>query len=125
MAQAADELAVIARRYAEELERLGVPVERIIAYGSWVRGIAGENSDIDLAVFSEAFGPPRHRETSGILSRAKRVVDPMIEAIGFHPSELQTVRPISFLQEIVSTGGIVYQRPQQQADRTTRQRSET
>jgi hypothetical protein len=48
------------------------------------RGEMREDSDIDLAVFSEAFGPPDYRELSGVLSRAKREVEPMIEAIGYH-----------------------------------------
>jgi len=96
--------------YAEELERLGVPVERIILYGSHQRGEAHEDSDIDLAVFSEAFGPPHHLEFLGVLSEAKWMAEPMIEAIGFHPAVLEHINPISFLHEIVSTGEVVYQR---------------
>jgi hypothetical protein len=34
----------------------------------------------------------------------------MIEPIGFHPSVLEHLNPISFLHEIVSTGEVVYQR---------------
>jgi hypothetical protein len=37
------------------------------------------------------------------------MTEPMIEAIGFHPSVLEHINPISFLHEIVSTGEIVYQ----------------
>jgi predicted nucleotidyltransferase len=104
-----DLLATI-RRYAEELERLGVPVERIILYGSHQRGAAHEDSDIDVAVFSEVFGPPHHLEFLGVLSEAKWTTEPMIEPIGFHPSVLEHLNPISFLHEIVSTGEVVYQR---------------
>ena len=85
-------------------------MERIILYGSHRRGEAGPDSDIDLAVFSEAFGPPDYREFSGTLSEAKWDTEPMIEALGFHPSALDSVTPISFLGEITSTGEVVYRR---------------
>ena len=54
MVKTRTDLIASIRHYAEELERLGVPVERIILYGSHQRGEAHEDSDIDLAVFSEA-----------------------------------------------------------------------
>lgn len=96
--------------YASELERLGVPVERIILYGSRSGSQVQGDSDIDLAVFSEAFGPPDHLEFSGVLSKATWATEPAIEAIGYHPSELGHVNPISFVHEIVSTGEVVYRR---------------
>jgi len=111
MVKTRPDLIATIRHYASELERLGVPVERIILYGSYQRGTVYEDSDIDIAVFSEAFGPPTHLEFLGVLSEAKWITEPMIEAIGFHPSALEQVNPISFLYEIVSTGEVVYQRP--------------
>ena len=99
------------RAYAMELERLGVPVERIILFGSHARGDAGQDSDVDLAVFSECFGRDDHLEFSGILSAATWSTDPMIEALGFHPRVLRDVPRISFLSEILRTGRVVYQRP--------------
>jgi predicted nucleotidyltransferase len=111
MVKTRTDLIATIRYYAEELERLGVSVERIILYGSHQRGTAHKDSDIDIAVFSEAFGPPQHVEFLGVLSEAKWTTEPMIEAIGFHPSVLEHVNPISFLYEIVSTGEVVYQRP--------------
>ena len=98
------------RRYAEELEWLGVPVEHTILYGSHQRGVAHKDSDINVAVFSEVFGPPHHRELFGVLSEAKWTTEPMIAAMGFHPSVLEYLNPISFLHKIVSTGEVVYQR---------------
>jgi predicted nucleotidyltransferase len=96
-----------------------VSVERIILYGSHQRGAAHEDSDIDVAVFSEAFGSPNYLEFSGVLSQATWTTEPMIEAIGFHPLVLENVNPISFLHEIVSTGEVVYRRtansPERQA----------
>jgi predicted nucleotidyltransferase len=110
MVKTRTDLIATIRRYAEELERLGVPVERIILYGSHQRGAAHKDSDIDIAVFSEAFGPPQHVEFLGVLSEAKWTTEPMIEAIGFHPAVLEHLNLISFPHEIVSTGEVVYQR---------------
>ena len=89
------DLMATIRRYTAELDRLGVPVERIILYGSHQHGEAHEDSEIDIAVFSEAFGPPDHREFCGVLSEAKWMTEPMIEALGFHPSVLEHVSPTS------------------------------
>jgi len=60
-------------------------VERIVLFGSQTTGDADEESDIDLAVLSEAFGLADHREFSGVLSEAKWGVRPATEAAGFHP----------------------------------------
>jgi predicted nucleotidyltransferase len=95
MVKTKTDLIAIIRRYAEELGWLGVPVERIILYGSHQRGRAHKDSDIDVAVFSEVFGPPHNVEFSGVLSEAKWSTEPMIEAIGFHPSVLEHSNPIS------------------------------
>lgn len=110
MVETRDRLASVIRRYVQELERLGVPVERVILYGSCVRGEARADSDIDLAVFSEVFGGKDHLEFAGVLSEAKWNTEPMIEAIGFHPSVLEHVPPISFLREITSSGEVAYRR---------------
>jgi len=111
MAKTRTEVMAAVREYVRELERLGVPVERVILYGSYRHDVPREESDIDLAVFSEAFGAPGRMEFSGILSEAKWNSEPMIEAMGFHPSALEVINPISFIHEIVSTGEVVYRRP--------------
>jgi predicted nucleotidyltransferase len=110
MVKTRDQLIAAARSYVRELERLGVPVERVILYGSYGRGEEREESDVDLAVFSEAFGAPSHLEFSGLLSEAKWNSEPSIEAIGFNPSVLDHVSPISFIHEITETGEVVYRR---------------
>jgi uncharacterized protein len=102
------ELVAIIKRYARELERLGLSVDRIILFGSYRHGKVSKDSDIDLAIFSEDFGGPNHLELSGILSEAKWNTEPMIQAIGFHPSALKKTGKLSFLNEILRTGQIVF-----------------
>jgi uncharacterized protein len=108
MVKTRTELVTSIKRYARELERLGVRVDRIILFGSYRHGKVHEDSDIDLAVFSEDFGEPNHLELSGILSEAKWNTEPMIQAIGFHPSALKKTGKISFLNEILCTGQVVF-----------------
>lgn len=53
---------------------------------------------MDLAVFSEAFGPPDYLEFSGVLSEARWNTEPMIEAVGIHPSVLDNIPPVLVLR---------------------------
>ena len=122
MAKTRTQLVSTIRRYAAELERLGLPVERIILFGSHLSGQAHATSDVDLAVFSEAFGGPDHLEFSGLLSEAKWNTEPMIEAMGFNPCVLEDIPPVSFLHEIARTGQVVYRRGLHKSDPSRRHR---
>jgi uncharacterized protein len=111
MAKTRDQVERAIRRYVATLESLGIPVEQVVLFGSHAHGAARDESDIDLAVFSNVFGGEEHLEFSGILSQAKWTSDTSIEAIGFHTNSLQTINPASFLAEILRTGQVVYRRP--------------
>ncbi len=101
----------IARKYAEELEKLGVPVELIILFGSYARGEAREYSDIDFVVISELFGQEDGLEFSGILSRAKHpLAAELIEAIGLSPKQIKQAPENSFIESIRKTGKVVYKK---------------
>lgn len=101
----------LARRYADELERLGVPVDSIILYGSYARGEAGEYSDIDFAVISNRFGKGDGIEFSGILSMAKwPFAEELIEAIGLSPAQLTKAPKYSLVESIKQTGKVVYKK---------------
>lgn len=52
------EILEIVRRYIKEVESRGIPVTRVILYGSEARGTAGEWSDIDLVIISPVFDQP-------------------------------------------------------------------
>lgn len=49
------EVLKLVKRYVAELESRGIPVSRVVLYGSEARGTAGEWSDIDLVVISPVF----------------------------------------------------------------------
>ncbi len=110
MVKTRTQLITTIKGYAKELERLGLPVDKIILFGSYRYEKATEDSDIDLAVFSELFGNSDHLEFSGLLSKAKWNTEPSIEAIGFNPSVLDNPPNFSLISEIIQDGEVVYNR---------------
>jgi len=87
--------------YANEIERLGIKPQKILLYGSYAKGIAREDSDIDLIVVSEDFKYMNIRERLEILGiAAGRVFEP-IEAIGYTPDEINSNKKGTFLEEIL------------------------
>jgi uncharacterized protein len=98
------EITALTRRYVAALEARGIPVERVILFGSYASGRAHAWSDIDLAVISPQF------ETMSLLARyeelglANRDLQAPVQVIGFAPSQVATCEPESFLADILSTG---------------------
>jgi uncharacterized protein len=43
------------KRYCKLLDSSGIPVEKAFLYGSWARGDAGSESDIDVMIVSSRF----------------------------------------------------------------------
>ncbi len=99
MAKTAREIKAIIERYAAEIVKLGVTPESILLYGSYARGNAREDSDIDVIIVSEDFKNMNLRERLELLGLAAgRVFEP-IEALGYTPNELEANRKGTFLEE--------------------------
>lgn len=75
----------------------------IVVYGSYARGTATENSDIDIAVFCDAV-PGNHLENAAELFRLSRDIDLRIEPILIESDTFEN----RFYKEILKTGKIVY-----------------
>ena len=91
------------------LER-GLRIDAIVLFGSYARGTAYEDSDIDLAVISSDFeGLPMHRRQELISDLSVRRPHG-ISPIGYPISEYHNPGPHSFLREILRTGQVVYPR---------------
>jgi predicted nucleotidyltransferase len=93
MAASADSIIDIVKRYIEELRKHNIPVREAILFGSYVRGTVKEESDIDVAVVSEAFTGDRFEDRRKIVP-LRRKIDNRIE-------------PMPFNLEIFSSGGIL------------------
>jgi len=88
MVKTKKEINRIIVRFKKELEKYHIHPERIILYGSYAKGNARVDSDIDLVVISSDFKNMNLRERLEILGLAAgRVFEP-IEALGYTPEEL-------------------------------------
>ena len=89
----------------------GIEIEAIVLYGSYARGTAYDQSDIDIAVVSDDFeGVPMSRRQE-IIADLTLHRDPRISPIGYPSSEYHNPGPHSFLREIIATGHVVYPEP--------------
>jgi predicted nucleotidyltransferase len=72
------------KNYVEELRNHGIPVSEVILFGSCVRGGNKENSDIDVAIVSDAFSRDRFEDRRKIVP-LRRGIDSRIEPIPITP----------------------------------------
>jgi len=77
----------IIQKYRAQLIAAGIPVERIILFGSYAKGTAKPWSDADLCVVSSIFGKDRYAERVSLAKLTSGVED-MIEPYPYHPDEL-------------------------------------
>ncbi len=89
----------------EELDRAGIPVEKIILFGSYAQGNHTENSDIDLAIISSAFTGIRFHDVSRIVD-AVAPINSRVEIHPYRPDDFEGNNP--FASEILHTGTVVY-----------------
>lgn len=92
----------LARRFKLLLQERGYPIRRVVLFGSVAKGTAKPDSDIDIAVVTDAFHPSRIREGGDILLLSKNI-DIRIETVTLHPEDFD--RPFFTLgREIERTG---------------------
>ena len=75
-----------ALKFAKLLEDQGITVDKMIVFGSYVKNMAGEESDIDLCIVSPEFGEDPVEEMQ-FLFKQTRKVDTRIEPIPVSPQE--------------------------------------
>lgn len=84
MAQATVGIIEAIRRYVRALEEQGIHVDDAILFGSFAKGTAGVESDIDVALISEAFTGDRFDDRRRIVP-FRRAIDNRIEPMPFRP----------------------------------------
>lgn len=72
--------------YIKELAKNQIPISRAILFGSHAKGIARPESDIDIALISEAFTGDRFEDRRRIVP-LRRNIDSRIEPIPFKPED--------------------------------------
>jgi predicted nucleotidyltransferase len=90
------------RSYVSDVKN-AMPIDRVFLFGSYAKGTAGDDSDIDLCFFSSEF---ENKPSIDVLRQLCRLTisyrDVDIEPHGFPTSELQNDNP--FVKEILRTG---------------------
>ena len=84
-------------------------IEKVILFGSCVRGKQKRWSDIDLAIISDDFSRMSFHERLvflGMLAWQAKVTE--IEALGYTVNEYKNATKLDFLGEIKRTGKIIY-----------------
>jgi predicted nucleotidyltransferase len=98
---AAEDALRVVRDYLKVLAESGVPVWRVYLFGSWAKGTALPESDIDLAVFLDQDEMDGFEEDARLM-KLRRRVDLRIEPRSF--SRADAGDPDPFVREIMATG---------------------
>ena len=94
---------IIAQQYADEVVKEMAP-DKVLLFGSYVKGTAKEESDIDIAVVFDGFkGDWFHTCTklSNITWKVSTHIEPVLLDIQDDKN--------GFVQEVLQTGEIIYQ----------------
>jgi predicted nucleotidyltransferase len=75
------------RKYRQVLMANGIPIEKIILFGSYAKGTAKPWSDLDVCVVSPIFGKDGHDEMVRLMKLTSSV-DDMIEPHPYNPKDL-------------------------------------
>ncbi len=117
MAQTRRQITTLIRRYVAALEARGIPVERVILFGSHASGHPAEWSDIDIAVVSPKFDTLSLLERYEQLGLANCGLHAPLDVVGFSPTQVANCEPESFLAEVLRTGVDALVRPRRLAPR--------
>lgn len=101
-------------RIVEQIVRVLNP-EKVILFGSYVRGEAGPDSDMDIAVIAET-GEPQGRRTLALAQSWPHVLLPT-DILVFTPDEWDRWKavPNTIMNEASREGRVVYERSGEQA----------
>lgn len=91
------------KRYREALKQNGIPVDKLLLYGSRARGDHHRDSDIDVCVISHKLGK-RIIQEGVLISTIAHEIDPLIEATLFSLKDWKSNRISPLLHEIRKHG---------------------
>jgi len=93
----------VIKAFINALKREGITIDRVILYGSYVKGKGRPDSDIDVAVISKDFGKDRVEEGMTLLRIAGKI-DPRLEPIPFSTKMYEDDTWIPLIYEIREKG---------------------
>jgi uncharacterized protein len=89
--------------FLHEMELNNIPVQKMVLFGSYAKGNPTENSDIDVAIWSQYFEGNRLLDTPKVAHVLTNF--PLIQLHPFHITDTAATNP--FIHEILKFG-IVY-----------------
>ena len=93
----------VIKQFVNALKREGIVIDRVILYGSYVKGSVRPDSDIDVAVISKDFGKDRVEEGMFLFRIAGRI-DPRLEPVPFSTKMYEDDTWIPLIHEIREKG---------------------
>ncbi len=101
MAENINSILNIIQRYYNIVSRQNINIEKLYLFGSYAKGTADEDSDIDIAVISENFKGDRFLDRR-LLVPLRRGIDRRIEPVPFRPEDFKDYDPL--VNEIIKNG---------------------
>jgi uncharacterized protein len=95
------------KKYILELERNRIPIKKAFLFGSYARGLARPESDIDVALISDVFSGDRFKDRQRIIP-LRRKIDSRIEPLPFTPEDFDNGGMLA--EEIKKNGILVFQK---------------
>lgn len=83
-----DKPNILIKKYKTILKKSGIPLKKIILFGSYAKGTAKPWSDLDLCIVSPIFGKNGYDEMVSLMKLAS-TIEPMIEPHPYHPKDLE------------------------------------
>jgi len=102
-----DSAIKIVTRYIDELEKHEIHIREAIIFGSHAKKMARPESDIDVALVSDAFTGDRFEDRRRIVP-LRRKINTRIEPIPFRPEDFENGGAL--VEEIKKTGIVVWKR---------------
>ncbi len=101
MASSKTSIINLIKEYITRLKENNISVEKVLLFGSIMKGTSREDSDIDIAVISSSFKGDRYSDRRLIVP-LRRGIDSRIEPIPFTPEDYAEGGIL--IDEIKSTG---------------------
>ncbi|MBF0296142.1 MAG: nucleotidyltransferase domain-containing protein [Magnetococcales bacterium] len=104
---AAPEIVLTIKSYLHRLEERGMPVAFGVLYGSFARGDAHADSDVDLVVVSSRFDQPDSWQDTELLWETTVFTDSRIEPVGVGARQWEEEDGIPLIDIVRKEGQII------------------
>jgi predicted nucleotidyltransferase len=96
-----DKIKKIVKTYIDLIARNNIKIDKVYLFGSYARGNAGDDSDIDVAIISKDFSGDRFIDRRLVVP-LRRKIDRRLEPIPYRPENFKENDPL--VVEIIRNG---------------------